>query len=93
MKGDQLQGSRGEGAERGAPAAGRNISNMNVVELFLDFFPNCFEFLPGHNISNMNVVGLPEPFGPPLSRPPSASHLHSSRTSLQDNPRSDFDFV
>ena len=36
----------------------------------------------------MNVVGLPEPFGPPLSRPPSASHLHSSRTSLQDNPRS-----
>ena len=34
-------------------------------------------------ISAMNVNGLPEPFGPPLSRPPSTSHLHSSRTSLQ----------
>lgn len=38
-------------------------------------------------ISAMNVNGLPEPFGPPLSRPPSSSHLHSSRNSLQQEPR------
>ena len=38
-------------------------------------------------ISAMNVNGLPEPFGPPLSRPPSTSHLHSSRNSLQQEPR------
>ena len=26
----------------------------------------------------MNTNGLPEPFGPPLSRPPSTSHIHQS---------------
>ena len=34
-------------------------------------------------ISAMNVNGLPEPFGPPLSRPPSSSTIHS----LHQEPR------
>lgn len=48
---------------------------------------------PGNNTSNsnnngaisaMNVNGLPEPFGPPLSRPPSTSHLAPG---IQQEPR------
>ena len=35
-------------------------------------------------ISAMNVNGLPEPFGPPLSRPPSTSHLPPT---IQQEPR------
>lgn len=42
--------------------------------------PNSNSSNNNQNISAMNVNGLPEPFGPPLSRPPSTSHIGEPRT-------------